>query len=142
MKPLAMISFATLMFWSVQVASQVTNGYVANWDDGSPMKCAFYFDEEPLLEWNTVDPPPVTVQTANAIVRYWSEQNGFGSNPLVQNYRLILTRPVGHSHRSWVWFLEILTMQPGAAPIGNSAFRPIAITMQGKLVEPECNIPE
>ena len=138
------VKFLILVFIPFFPSSEnvlAADGQIGHWLDISSTKCPFYFDIEPLLEWDKIDPPPVTIQTANAIFRYWAETKFPEGRASILNYRLSSVLPLGHEWAMWVYFIEYI----GTETIGPSAFRRdsaqgLAITMGGAIVEPACAV--
>ena len=123
---------------SLVAAAQNNEGLVMNWDDGSTMPCRFYFEEAPHIEWNNIDPPPVTVQTAAAILRNWTKENDLGDSPFIRSYRLIMVDPLHHEYGQWAWFVNYIANRVGPTADRDLAFTTVAITMFGQVVPPVC----
>lgn len=128
-----------LLFGGLTVTAQNNDGLVTRWDDGSSMACRFYFEESPYIEWDLIDPPPVTVQTATAILRNWTAENDLGGEPYIRSYRLIAVEPYGHENGQWVWFINYIANRIGPAAEQDFAFTTVAVTMFGNVVTPSCD---
>jgi hypothetical protein len=126
--------------WAVSAQAQPVLGEVSHWDDGMPMKCSYVFEQTPLDDWSLIDEPPVTVQAVNAIVTNWSKSNGL-VNPAIRSYKLIPVRPSGHDYGKMVWFVEFIACDPksGGMPVSTEDSTILAITMQGRVIEPRCD---
>lgn len=129
-----------VLLCGININVQAQEGTVTHWEDGTSMGCTYVFEQEPLLEWNQIDPPPVTVKTASAIVRYWGEQKGL-ENVTVSSLRLIGVRPYSHDHPMLVWFINYIGSSAGQriSYMGESKW--LAITPSGSIVEPDCDDP-
>lgn len=122
-----------------QAFSQANIGEVTHWDDGSAMDCPFIFEQEVLVDWNQIDPPPVTIETAAAIVRFWGEKKNL-TNVQATTFRLFVVRPWAHSYPMLVMFVKYAGFPPQTPfIIGNDDYHWLAITPTGAVVEPSCN---
>lgn len=119
--------------------SQPKVGDVTHWDDGSPMECPFIFEQEALLEWNQIDPPPITIEAAAAIARTWGEKKNL-TNVAATTFRLIGVRPWGHDYPMLVMFVKYVGFPPQTPIIRGDDYHWLAITPTGIVVEPTCEV--
>ena len=125
------------LMWSGIALSQPQHGAVTHWDDRSSMECPFIFQQETLLEWNQIDPPPITIETTAAIARLWGEQKNL-TNVVTLSFRLIMVSPWGHDYPMWVMFVKYLGAPPRTLIISGDDYHWLAITPTGTVVEPTC----
>lgn len=128
---------ALLIFWSTALFAQSEVGYVTHWDDGRAMDCPFMFEQETLIEWDQIDPPPVTIETAAAVARLWGEKKEL-SRVTAISFRLIPVSPSGHEYPMLVMFVNYIGLPPGRLMISSDENYWLAITPSGSVVEPQC----
>ena len=127
-----------LITGSSAALSQPQDGEVAHWEDGSSMECPFVFEQESLLEWNQLNPPPITIETAAAIARVWGERRNL-SNVAATVFKLIGVRPWGHDYPMLVMFVKYIGFPSQTQIIRGDQFYWLAITPTGVVVEPICD---
>ena len=125
------------LMWSGIALSQPQYGAVTHWADGSSMECPFIFEQETYLEWNQIDPPPITIETAAAIARLWGEQKNL-ANVAARSFRLIFVGPWGHDYPMLVMFVKYMGFPPRTPIISGDDYHWLAITPTGTVVEPTC----
>jgi len=140
MRKTARLLFVGILFRYANIAAAQNNfGLVLHWDDLSRMDCPFYFEQEPLLEWDQSNPPPISIETAAAIARVKGEEKGL-ENVWVNSFRLIGVRPHEHDYPMLVMFVNFQGFPKGnRGPMyGDDNKHWIAITPIGKVVEESC----
>ena len=121
-----------------QAFAQPEFGDVTNWDDGSAMDCSFNFEQEAMYEWDQIEPPPITIETAATVARIYGQEKGL-TNVTATSFRLIGVRPWGHEYGMLVMFVRYLGFPQGDfRPVYMEDQNWLAITPTGAVVEPSC----
>jgi hypothetical protein len=115
-------------------------GFVGHWTNGSSMECPFYFPEEPLIAWDQIGEPPVTVSEANAILREWVDSKYPGDESLIISYQLLNVRPWQQEYK-WAYFIEYAVFKNRAPIIRSNEKELLAITMNRTVLTPQCAAP-
>lgn len=129
-----------LMSGSGIALSQKNDSEVTHWEDGSSMECSFIFEQEPLLEWNQIDPPPITIETAAVTARIWGERKNL-TNVAATVFKLIGVHPWGHDYPMLVMFVKYFGFPSQTPIISGDDYHWLAITPTGIVVEPTCDDP-
>lgn len=132
------------MFFAVcssGIGSEQTGEAFYEWSDDG-MKCTLSVDVEPKINWDGKSSFPIAINEVTDIFDKWADSNlGANEKAFVSNYTLSRTiyEASSNSPKSvWLFRIDYVVFENNKP--SSSFNRKIAITLDGKIIEPKCGL--